>query len=145
MRARKIQVFFYGSFMNLAVLKEAGLPKRPFAPATLLGFELHIAPLATLVDAGDGVVYGILANFTHDELELLYDKYGKTLTDNPYQSEPVIVHTRGGKWVAALTHLTSDIQGGDPAPEYLESIRKAAADYGFPRWYQDHIAAFAAE
>jgi hypothetical protein len=144
MSARKVQVFFYGSFMNLEVMKAAGLAKRPFAPATLLGFDLKINQRATLVDAGDGVVYGIIANFTHIELAKFYGDYGKTLTSDTYNPEPVIAHTRGGKWVAALTHISDDTEDGPPSPEYLDSMLTAAKNYGFPGWYRERIAAFGA-
>ncbi len=71
MSERKIQVFLYGSAINLDVLASNGLKKRAFAPASLTGFDLIIQPVANIVENGDGIVFGILANFTHAEIELL--------------------------------------------------------------------------
>ena len=142
MRARKVQVFFYGSFMSLPVLKAAGIGKRAFAPAAVPGFEMVISPHATLVDAGDGVVYGILANLTHAELDKLYTTHATKITGALYQPEAVTVHTRGGKMVPAMTYISTETEGGKPEKAYINLIKKAAKDYGFPKWYQAHIASF---
>ncbi len=142
MRARKVQVFFYGSFMSLPVLEDAGIAKRAFAPASLAGYELIIAPHATLVDSGDGTVFGILANLTHAELDKLYNSHAVKVTNADYLPEAVLVHTRGGKIVPAMTYITTESEGGVATKTYINLLKKAAKDYGFPRWYQDHIAAF---
>ena len=144
MRARKIQVFFYGAFMSLPMLEKAGLAKRAFAPAILTGFELAIAPHATLVDSGDGIVYGIVANLNHAELEKLYDAHSDRIAELSYNPEPVIVHTRGGKHIPALTYITTDLSEGPPKPGYCEMIAKAASDYGFPKWYIERIKSMGA-
>lgn len=143
MRARKVQVFLYGSFMSLPMLEKAGIPKRAFAPAMISGYELVIAPHANLVDNGDGVVYGILANLTHKELNQLYDTHAAKLTENAYLPEAVMVQTRGGKLVPAMVYIGAEETSGTPKSTYIKLMTKAASDYGFPRWYQDHIAAFA--
>lgn len=143
MSARKVQVFFYGSFMSLPMLEKAGIAKRAFAPASISGFELVVSPHANLVDSGDGVVYGILANMTHVELIKLYQTHRLKLTDTPYMPEAVMVHTRGGKMVPAMVYMGTEETSGKPDPTYINLMLKAAKDYGFPRWYQDHIASFA--
>lgn len=143
MRARKIQVFFYGSFMSLPMLEKAGIAKRAFAPAMIAGFELVVAPHANLVESGDGVVYGILANLTHKELDQLYETHRRKLTDAAYLPEAVLVQTRGGKIVAATVYIAAAEAAESPDKTYINLIKKAASDYGFPRWYQDRIASFA--
>lgn len=142
MNDRKIQVFLYGSSINLDVLSKAGLKKRAFAPAMLLGFELTIQPVANLVENGDGVVFGILANFTHSEIETLVASHTPSLTDAPYQVEPVIVRTRGGRTVPALTYLSADMAPGMADKAYISRILKPAKNYGFPSWYIERIKAF---
>lgn len=139
---RKVQVFFYGSFMSLPMLQKAGIAKRPFAPASITGFELIIAPHANLVESGDGVVYGILANMTHVELIQLYQTHRIKLTDTPYLPEAVMVHTRGGKMLPAMVYMAATEMSGKPDPEYLKLMADAARNYGFPKWYQDRIASF---
>lgn len=144
MRARKVQVFFYGSFMSLSVLEKAGIAKRAFAPASITGFELVVSPHATLVDSGDGIVYGILANLTHAELIQLYKTHALSMTDIAYLPEAVIVNTRGGKIVPAMVYIAAEATADAPDPAYVDELVKAATNYGFPKWYVNHIESFKA-
>ena len=142
MSVRKIQVFLYGSTMNLDVLVKAGLKKRAFAPASLAGFDIMVQPVANIADSGDGIVFGILANFTHAEIAELANTHAPTLTKSTYSPEPVIVRTRGGKIVPALTFLAENMPAGQAGNGYIDHILKAAKNYGFPRWYVERIEAF---
>ena len=74
MSERAVDVFFYGSYINLKVLKEADIKKRAFEIGCLNGYELSIAPLANLRPKNEGVVYGILTQLTHSEFDRLYYK-----------------------------------------------------------------------
>lgn len=142
MSERKIQVFLYGSAINLDVLVDAGLPKRAFAAGMLIGFDLVIQPVANLVENGDGIVYGILANFTHEELGKLTSYHTKNLTEATYNPEPVLIRTRGGKIVPALTYLSVNLKPSFADDTYIDRILTPAQKYGFPTWYQDRIEAF---
>ena len=142
MAERKIQAFFYGSFIDMTILDTFGLKKRPFAPASLAGFDIVIQPTANLIESGDGVVYGVLANFTHDELDALEVQHKKLVTDAVYNIEPVIIHTRGGKIVPAITHLCTNMQASPADQEYIDRIIKAASTYGFPGWYINKLSSF---
>ncbi len=142
MSARKIQVFLYGAAISLKVLEAAGLPKRAFAPASITGFDLIIQPVANLVEAGDGIVYGILANFTHAELTILKEYHLSQVTNIDYNVEPVFVTTRGGKIVPAITHISTNLTPASAENDYIDSILKAASTYGFPKWYMDRIEKF---
>jgi len=142
MSERKIQVFLYGSSINLDVLAKTGLKKRAFAPASLAGFELVIQPVANLADSGDGIVYGILANFTHAEIDQLINSHTSSLTTSLYRPEPVIVRTRGGKIVPAISYMTENLPADIADNAYIDRILKPAKNYGFPNWYLDHIEAF---
>jgi len=142
MGERKIQVFLYGSSINLDVLSKAGLKKRAFAPAALAGFDLIIQPVANLAENGDGVVYGILANFTHEEIRILTGSHTPSLTTATYNPEPVIVRTRGGKIVPAITYISVDMTPVSADNEYINQLLKPAQNYGFPRWYLERIEAF---
>ncbi len=66
---RKVPVFFYGSFINLDVLKEVDLVPDGYRVARLLGWDIRIAPLATLEPKDNACVYGIVVESTHEELE----------------------------------------------------------------------------
>ncbi|MCJ9428603.1 gamma-glutamylcyclotransferase [Kordiimonas marina] len=144
MAARKVQVFFYGSYINLSALEEAGIKRRAFAPAAIHGFVIEVKPLANLVEGGDGVVYGILANLTHDELDQIYRHATDTLKGHVYNPEAVIVHTRGGKTVPAMVYICHEMEAGKADPAYVERILESARSYGFPKWYQERLASFKA-
>lgn len=139
MADRKVQVFFYGSFINLQVLEEAGLKKRAFAPACIHGYEMLMQPVANLRENGDGVVYGILVNLTHAELDTLYTKHIATITDYVYKPEAIFVATRGGKIVPALVYVCDNMKPEQAENAYIDKVLKAATSYGFPGWYLDHI------
>ena len=49
-----IVAFFYGSYINLDVLREVGLVPERVEVARLPGFDLLIRPLANLVDGAVG-------------------------------------------------------------------------------------------
>lgn len=142
MSERKIQVFLYGSAISLDVLSQTGLKKRAFAPASIAGFDLVVQPVANIVENGDGAVFGILANFTHDEINTLVNGHTPTLTEATYNPEPVIVRTRGGKIVPAITYISTDLTPGFAEDAYIDRILKPAKSYGFPRWYLERIEAF---
>jgi hypothetical protein len=142
MSDRKIQVFLYGSSINLDVLSKAGLKKRAFAPAVVAGFDLIIQPVANMVESGDGIVYGILANFTHAELAAMMNSHTPSLTGATYNVEPIIVRTRGGRVVPAVAYISVDMEPAFADSDYIDRILKPAKNYGFPRWYLERIEAF---
>ena len=86
--APAVAVFFYGSYMNRAVLAEAGLTPHSWEVATLAGFDIHIGPRANLVAAPGTSVWGILATATHDELERLY-AHARDVLGEIYLPHPV--------------------------------------------------------
>ena len=68
----KVEVFFYGSYMNRDVLAEVDLVPESWEPASLSGFDIRIAPRANLVPSPGQTVFGVLATATHRELDRLY-------------------------------------------------------------------------
>jgi len=142
MAERKLQVFFYGGYMNMKTLEELGVAKRAFAPASIHGYELVIQPHANIVEAGDGVVYGILANMTHAELDKLYGDNINQRLGVPYLPEAMLVFTRGGKITPAIVYVAHNMKPGFADNAYVDSLLKPAETYGFPRWYIERIASF---
>ena len=57
----KVWTFFYGSYINLDVLRVVDLVPQQYEVARLSGFEIRIQPLANLVRCDRGCVYGIVA------------------------------------------------------------------------------------
>ena len=76
-----VVIFFYGSYINLAVLREVDLVPDRVEVARLPGFDIQIRPLANLVPSDQHTVYGILATATHAEIERLYEHTSSTVLD----------------------------------------------------------------
>lgn len=138
---RKVWTFFYGSYMNLSVLKEISLIPERWETAKLNGFEIRIQPRANLVATDRHCVYGIIATATHDELARLYAHAQNTLGET-YLPEAVLVETIGGKWTPALCYIATAMQARPAENDYIDRIVNPAKEYGFPSWYIEHLESF---
>jgi hypothetical protein len=137
-----VWVFFYGSFINRDVLRQYGVVLESFEVAKLNGFDITIQPLATLVPADTGCIYGIAAALTHSELRKLYSQDWVSGYD-PY---PVLVETLGGKLIPALCYIAATAaQPSVPSADYLRKIITPAQEYGFPDWYVERLRQFVSE
>jgi hypothetical protein len=129
---RRIDVFFYGLFMDRAMLQAKGVAPMELRPAELPGFELRIGERATLVTSNAGRVHGMLASLPHAELERLYSD--PSLKD--YRPEAVIVNTPGGDPVPALCYNLVELPSDqEHNPEYAARLRTLAEQLGFPADY----------
>ena len=136
-----VWTFFYGSFIDLDVLKRAGVVPKRFEVAKLGGFDVEIKPLANLVRSERHCVYGIVAATTHQELRRLYSQGWVS----SYLPEAVLVETLDGKWRAALCYVAPELAAEPAAEEYVEHIVRAARKHGFPDWYVDRLESFRGE
>ena len=136
----KVQVFFYGSFINLQVLAEVGLEPESVDVARLTGFDIRIQPLANLVRSPEQHVYGIVCQATHAELERLY---GQAWVGT-YLPEAVLVETRSGSKLAALCYIAPAPRVAAAAHDYIDRIAGPGRDYDFPEEYLGRIERFRA-
>jgi cation transport regulator ChaC len=138
---RNVWIFFYGSFMNAAVLAEAGVHPRERQVAYLDGWELRISPRATLTPAQGSRVYGILAQLTHEEIDKLYTKdwFGFGV----YLPEAVMVSSAAAGQLPAMCYIAWRTEGGRPTPEYIEKMVSVAREHSFPEEYVRHMESFA--
>lgn len=139
--AAKVWVFFYGSYMNRAVLAEAGLELDGAEPARLAGWDIVIRPRANLVRAETATVHGVLLRATHDELVRLY-AHARDVLGEVYLPEAVIVETRAGTWRAALCYVSHDMEHAPADPAYVDRIVDAACEHGLPAAYVSRLEAF---
>ena len=131
---KRIDVFFYGSYINFDVLAEVDFVPESFEVARLSGYEILIQPLANLMASDRHCVYGIVVKATHAELEHLY-KHAQHILGGNYLPEAVLIETISGKWIPALCYI-DPIAGTEKADkDYVERIVKPAKEYGFPNWY----------
>jgi hypothetical protein len=134
---RKVSVFFYGSFINLDVLKESDVVPHGYRIARLPGWDIKIAPLATLEPKDNACVYGIAVECTHEELERLYALEWV----GAYLPEAVLIEVDKA-FLPAFTYIKWSYESRVAAPDYVERIAGPAEKLDFPGWYVDHIRSF---
>ncbi|MCI0601801.1 gamma-glutamylcyclotransferase [bacterium] len=132
MTARSIDVFFYGYFMDVDLLRSQGVsptnPRRAFVDE----FALRIGRRATLVPAAGQRVYGMIISLTHDEILRLYSAPGL----EHYLPEAVIAHTFEGRDIPALCYsLAQPPAASEQNREYLSKLLSALRKLGFPPEY----------
>jgi cation transport regulator ChaC len=137
----EVWVFFYGSYMNLAVLKEVGLVPARCEVARLGGFDIRIRPRANLVRSESHCVYGIVATATHAQLARLY-AHARDVLGETYLPEAVLVETKDGKWRPALCYICPEMEPRPAELAYVERIAEPARAHGFPDWYVARIESF---
>lgn len=131
---KKISVFFYGSYMNLDVLRQVNFIPDNFETAKLSGYDIVIKPLADLVKSDKDCVYGILTCGTHEELENLY-AHARNVLGSSYLPEAVLVEPSDGKFKPALCYISYGIETKQAEDSYIDRIVEPAKNYDFPEWY----------
>ena len=134
-----VDVFFYGSYINFAVLAEVGIDERPYQVAHVDGFRLRIGPLANLVAEPGARAYGIVMKLTHVELERLYVEHAQGVLGGTYLPEAVLATSTTGDSLPVLTYVSHDMEPGAADPDYVERIHGPARELGFPDDYLDSI------
>ncbi|WP_394836218.1 gamma-glutamylcyclotransferase [Pendulispora rubella] len=138
----RVWTFFYGSYINLDVLKEADLVPENVERATLGGFDIRIAPRANLVRSDAHSVYGILATATHVELARLY-KHSQDILGETYLPEAVLARTSSGDYRPALCYFCPDMVPRPAEAAYVNRIVVAARQFQFADEYIARVLAFA--
>lgn len=141
MNAQRVATFFYGSYINRAVLAEVDFAPERFEVARLTGWDLSIRPLANLVPSDEHTVYGILASATHAELDRLY-RHAREVLGGVYLPHPVLVTTLAGAVEPALCYVAPSLAPAPPDPAYVRRILESAREHGFPEWYLRRIQSF---
>src|SRR5262245_36981659 len=138
----RVWAFFYGSYINFAVLKEAGFEPKEWEVGRLPGFEIVIRPLANLVPSERECAWGILASGTHAELARLY-AHAHDVLGHTYLPQAVLIETRDGKLRPAMTYLCPHMEPKPADPAYVQRIAGPARQFGFPDWYIAKLESFA--
>ena len=133
-----VSTFFYGSYMNREVLREADVAFEAFEVARLDGWDIKIAPRANLVPSPEHCVYGVLAVATHAQLARLY-QHAKDVLGETYLPHPVLAQLRNGDWRPALCYIAPAMVPRVPDPDYVGRIVAPARELGFPDWYVERL------
>jgi hypothetical protein len=136
----KVWTFFYGSYMNPAVLAESGILPDRFVVARLPGYDIRIEPRANLVRAPGREVHGVLAAATHAELARLY-AHAQDVLGETYLPHPVLVETDEGTR-PALCYLSPSMAPRAAEAAYVDRILAPARHFGFPAEYIARLESF---
>ena len=134
---RRISVFFYGLFMDEALLRQKGADPKDLRVASVSGFALRVGQRATLVPAPHGRAFGIVVALTHSEIEKLYSEQSVSC----YRPEAILVTTDTGMSEAALCFNLPEIGTDQMDIQYATQLSALARRLGFP---EDYVASISA-
>lgn len=136
MGARRIEVFFYGLFMDVDLLRTKGVYPTNIRPASVPGFALRIGQRATLLRNPNGLAHGILMELTHAEIDQLYAEP----TVQAYRPEAVLCELNDGSRIPALCfNLIEPPRPEEANSEYAAKLRGLATRLGLPSDYVNDI------
>jgi hypothetical protein len=133
---RRIDVFFYGLFMDDALLREKGMTPLSRRMACIENFCLVIGARATLVPCAGRSVHGVLFSLTHTEVDALYSEDSVSV----YRPEAVSAQLADGSITPALCfNLPVPPSANERNPQYVSKLRELAARIGLPPSYVSSI------
>ena len=135
-KVRRIDVFFYGMFMDDALLREKGVNPVNRRMARVENFSLVIGARATPVPDAGGTVHGVLFSLTHEEVDALYSEDSVSV----YRPEAVFAQLADGTIIPALSfNLPVPPSADERNPEYVSKLRELAERIGLPSSYVSSI------
>ena len=135
--SERVDVFFYGLFMDEALLRGKGLRPENRRVASVEGFRLVIGERATLVPRAGSTVYGVLYSLTRGEVDALYAE------ESVSAYRPEVVSAResdGGGATALCFNLPEPPADGERNPQYASQLRELAGRIGLPADYVSSIS-----
>lgn len=132
----RVEVFFYGLFMDEALLREKGLRPSGGRAARVENFRLVVGERATLVPREGSEAHGLLFSLTPGEVDALYSE----TSVSAYRPEAVCAQLPDGTFVPALCfNLPAPPAPGEHDPRYASKLRDLAARLGLPADYVSSI------
>lgn len=129
---KPIDVFFYGLFMDEALLKEKGAHPQNRRLAAVENFKLMIGERATLVPSSGQTVHGLLFSLTQAEINSLYAEPSVS----EYRPEPVVARLRNGEAIPALCYNLPEAPAAtERNPQYAARLKELAGRIGLPPEY----------
>ena len=130
-----MKVFFYGLFMDEALLASKGITPGESVPGFVDDFGLRIGERATLESSPKSRSWGVVMEIATSDLSQLYAE--KSVAD--YVPEPVVVEVEDGTSVEATCYNLPGDKVTGTNREYAEALLKLAGRLGFPDSYLEQI------
>lgn len=135
-QVRSIDIFFYGLFMDEALLREKGMNPSNRRIASVEHFCLVIGDRATLVRCANATVHGVVYSLTHNEVDALYSE----APVSGYRPEAVSAHLADGSIIPALCfNLPKPPARDERNAQYVSKLRELADRIGLPPSYVSSI------
>ena len=131
----RVDVFFYGLFMDADVLRESQVGAVDARRAFAEGYALRIGRRATLIPFAGKRAYGMVFALTESELERLYTAPGL----EQYRPEPLLVQMEDGKTLPVLCYVCPRPQPGEANADYAARLRAVLEKLKFPREYVSSV------
>ena len=128
-------VFFYGLFMDAAVLEAHGISSSGGCLGVVRDWALRIGHRATLVPDPGGAVHGILMSLPLPDLARLYAEASVQM----YRPVAVLVEQNGTAVPALAYVLPEPPPPEERNPEYASRLRALAERLGLPAAYTQSI------
>jgi hypothetical protein len=135
-RVERVEVFFYGLFMDEALLRGKGLSPEDKRVASVEDFRLSIGERATLVRSEGAKAHGVIFSLTSEEVEALYSEESVSA----YRPEIVDARTADGRVTRALCfNLPAPPTEEERNALYASKLRELAGRVGLPDDYVSSI------
>lgn len=135
-KVRRIDIFFYGLFMDDVLLREKGINPVNRRMTSIENFSLVIGERATLVPYAGRTVYGVLFSLTHEEVDALYSE----TSFSAYRPEAVLAKLTEGSIMPVLCfNLPTSPSADERNPQYVSKLRELATQIGLPSSYVSSI------
>lgn len=136
MPPRRVDVFFYGLFMDSNLLRTKNVSPTNIRSASVPGFTLRIGQRATLIRSEGARAYGMLMELTHAEIDALYSEPSVSA----YRPEGVIAELANGTAIPALCfNIVVPPESTEPDADYAAKLRALAHNVDLPSDYVDSI------
>jgi hypothetical protein len=135
-QAGRVEVFFYGLFMDEALLRAKGLNPENQRLAYVEDFQLLIGERATLVRREGARSHGVVYTLTRGEVEALYSDESVSA----YRPEVVTARLNDGREARAVCfNLPAPPSAEERNPLYASKLRELAERLGLPAEYVSTI------
>jgi hypothetical protein len=135
-------VFFYGSYINLNVLKEVDLIPEQWEVVRLAVLTFASHPEQILFAPTSILFTGLSQQQPIKNLKRLYVEYAHGKLGEVYLPEAVLVHTLDGKLKPTMTYICPAMEPRPAENAYVDSIVNPAKSFSFPEWYVRRLESF---
>jgi Gamma-glutamyl cyclotransferase, AIG2-like len=131
-RERRVEVFFYGLFMDEELLRGKGLEPEGGEIAAIDGFALRVGQRAALVPTLGAKVYGLVFSLTRSELDRLHSESSV----QAHKRQVALAQLASGGVVTALCYnLRQPPSPTERNPEYAVKLRAVSQKVGLAAEY----------